>query len=59
LPCNAGVVEPTGAGKTGIINLVPFAALGPLAEPGSACKVLVVTPQVGKLEAGAAAVIAA
>jgi hypothetical protein len=47
--CCPGVVEPTGAGKTGIISLAPFAALGPLAAPGSACKVLVVTPNLGEL----------
>ncbi|WIA20091.1 hypothetical protein OEZ85_005950 [Tetradesmus obliquus] len=47
----AAVVEPTGAGKTGIINLAAFAALGPSAPPGSACKVLVVTPNIVIAEA--------
>lgn len=55
LAVGTAVVEPTGAGKTGIINLAPFAALGPSAPPGSACKVLVVTPNIGELRAAAAA----
>lgn len=55
LAVGTAVVEPTGAGKTGIINLAAFAALGPSAPPGSACKVLVVTPNIGELRAAAAA----
>lgn len=44
----AGLVEPTGSGKTGIIHLIPHAALGCQAPEDVPRKVLIVAPTIGQ-----------